>query len=91
MNMTELLEKDQYVYRCDKCKHAFKAVEIKLVDPADNVTILTPGFKIVCVEKDGTICGKPNPRKKDGDRLLACPKCGQIHLYGLSLKHLNRG
>ena len=86
MNMTELIEKDQYVYECDECKGTFKAVEVKLVNPADNITISTPGYKIMCVEKDGNICGKPNPRERDGDKLLACPKCGQIHLNGFNLR-----
>jgi DNA-directed RNA polymerase subunit RPC12/RpoP len=88
VNMVDLVEKDQYVYECDECKHAFKAAEIKLVDPADNVILL--GHTIMCVEKDGTICSKPNPSKADGDKLLACPKCGQIHLFGLNLKGLRR-
>lgn len=86
MNMTELMEKDQKLYKCDECGATFKPVEVKLVDPADNVTIATPGYKIMCVEADGTICGKQNPRARDGDRLLACPKCGRIHLNGFDLK-----
>lgn len=86
MNMTELFEKDPRLYECDNCKAGFKSVELKLVDPADNITISTPGYKIMCVEADGTICGKPNPRKADGDKLLACPKCGQVHLDGFHLK-----
>lgn len=91
MKMTELIEKDQYVYKCDACEHTFRAAEVKLVDPADNITISTPGYKIMCVEADGNICGKQNPRKADGDKLLACPKCGEIHFSGLDLKRVNRG
>lgn len=90
VNMVDLIEKDQYVYECDECKHAFKAVEIKLVDPADNFTVLTPGYKIMCVEANGNICGKQNPKKADGDKLIACPKCGEIHLNGFNLKGLRR-
>jgi len=88
--MTELMEKDQKLYECDECKGTFKATEIKLVDPLDNFTVLTPGYKIMCVEKDGNLSNKPNPRQRDGDKLLACPKCGHIHLNGFNLRGLNR-
>jgi len=86
MNLTELIKTDKKLYKCDECKGTFKSSEVKLVDPADNVKILTPGYKIMCVEKDGTICGKQNPLKDEGDRLLSCPKCGQLHLNGFDSK-----
>jgi hypothetical protein len=80
MNMTELPEKDQNLYKCDKCAGTFKAVEAKLVDPADNVEIF--GYAIMCVEKDGAIVSKCNPKKANGDKMLACPHCETIHLNG---------
>lgn len=86
MKIKDLIKEDHNLYECDVCKDTFTIVEVKLVDPADNVTILTPGFKIICVEKDGNICGKANPRKEDGDRLLSCPRCGQLHLNGFNKK-----
>lgn len=86
MNMTELMEKDRNLYECDECKATFKPMEVKLVDPSDNFVIATPGWQTMCVEKDGNICGKQNPRERDGDKLLACPKCGQVHLNGFNRK-----
>jgi len=84
MKLTELIETDKDLYECDNCKSAFTAEEIKLVDPADNFKILTPGFHFMCVEKDGTICGKSDPKKEDGDKLLSCPKCDQVHINGFN-------
>ena len=86
MTITELIKEDKNLYECDECKKTFTAAEVKLVDPADNVTILTPGFQIMCVEKDGNICGKADPKKEDGDKLLSCPSCGQVHLTGFNKK-----
>jgi len=86
MTIIELIETDKGLYECDDCKSTFTAEEIKLVDPADNFKILTPGFHFMCVEKDGTICGKADPKKEDGDKLLSCPKCGYIHFTGFNKK-----
>ena len=91
MNMVDIIEKDEYVYECADCKANFKATEIRLVDPTDRFTILTPGYTIMCVEKNGDLRSKQNPRQRDGDKLLACPKCGQVHLKGFNLRGINRG
>lgn len=90
MNMVDVIEKDTYVYECANCKARFRAVEIKLVGPADNFTISTPGYKIMCAEKNGDLRNKENPRQRDGDKLLACPKCGHIHLNGFNFGGFNR-
>lgn len=91
MNMVDVIEKDEYVYECANCKAGFKATEIKLVEPTDNFVILTPGYTVMCVEKNGDLRSKQNPKQKDWDKLLACPKCSQIHLKGFNLKGVNRG
>lgn len=92
VNMTDLIEKDRYVYVCDECKHTFGAAEIRLVNPPNDISDIAPerGVMIMCMDKDGVIDGKHNPQRKDGDKLLACPKCGEIHLNGLDLKSLRR-
>jgi len=86
MTITELIETDKGLYECDNCKSTFTPAEIKLIDPADNFKILTPGFTIMCVEKDKTICGKADPKKEDGDKLLSCPSCDQVHFDGFNKK-----
>lgn len=66
-------------YQCDKCKKTFKAREVKLIEPARNITIF--GELIMMVDKDGKIVGG-DPDADKGDRLLACPHCETPHLFG---------
>lgn len=90
--MAELVEKDQYVYECNKCKRTFKAAEIRLVNPPKDIATISPhrGLMIMCMDKNGVIDGKHDPKRENGDKLLSCPKCGEIHLNGLDLQSLNR-
>ena len=92
VNMIDLIEKDQYVYECDECKHAFKASEIKLVDPPKDIATISPnrGVMIMSVDKNGVIELKHDPKKEDGDKLIACPKCGKPHPEGFNLRGLRR-
>lgn len=92
VNMVDLIEKDQYVYECGECKHAFKAVEIKLVDPPKDISDVAPnrGVMVMCVDKDGVVEPKHNPTKEAGDKLIACPKCGKPHPEGFNLRGLRR-
>ena len=90
MNMTNIIKKDEYVYECASCGSSFKAAEIKLITPTRDFTISTAGYKVMCVERNGDLRSKPNPKQRDGDKLLACPRCDHIHLNGFNLKGLNR-
>jgi len=82
--MTEL-DQDK-VYKCDECDATFKRNEMKFIEPSDNISILTPLSPFIYADKDGNpIGGSEQPSKEKGDKILACPKCGQIHLYGFDL------
>jgi len=83
--MAKLSELDQEEkYKCDSCKKVFPLSEIKFVEAADNITILTPPMPFVFLDKDGIITGgSQQPSKKNGDKILACPHCDKIHLFGM--------
>lgn len=69
--------------RCDECKEKFGANEVVLVEAADNITILTPMIPFVYIDKDGVVKGgNEQPSKEKGDKLLTCPRCGTIHIFG---------
>ena len=62
------------------------ANEIKLIEPADNVSILTPLSPFVFVDKDGVITGgSTQPMKEKGDKITSCPHCDHIHLFGFNV------
>ena len=75
--------KEDKSYECDKCKSIFGAKEIVLVDAPTNITILTPLAPMIFIDKDGVI-KSGGTGAKEGDRMLACPKCKELHMYGLT-------
>lgn len=80
MKYEKLEDTDKYV--CDHCKGVFSQSKIKLSDPVDNITMF-PGTSFRYVNKDGRIMNGPEqPTKENGDKLLTCPLCDFIHLFG---------
>lgn len=75
--------KQDITYHCDKCKETFKAKEIKLKAAATNIEIPTSVPSMVFVDKNGIIKGG-GTLAIEGDRVLVCPKCGELHLYGFN-------
>lgn len=71
-------------YKCDECKGIFVGREVKLVKPHSNFKVLTP-WSIMAVEENGKIIQTDFKNLKEGDRLLACPKCEKIHFNGFDL------
>lgn len=73
-------------WKCDECKKKITNNEIKLVDPIDNFKFLTPIARFTFVDKNGAlISGSAQASKQEGDKVLACPYCNTIHLYGFDL------
>jgi len=71
-------------YSCDKCKKTFTASEVKLVEPGDRISIIPhPIMGFVYVDKNGIIIGcRQQASKEKGDKMLACPHCMYVHLFG---------
>ncbi len=73
-------------FKCDNCKKEFLGREIKLVEAADNIKILTPPSPFRYIDKNDNITGGgKQPSRKKGDQILSCPHCGQIHLFGMDV------
>ena len=82
--MAKFDEVGHFKFKCDKCKEEFSGSEVKLVEASDNIKILTPPSPFRYIDKDGFIKGgTEQPSKEKGDRVLACPRCKQIHLFGM--------
>ncbi len=80
--MTDMQEE---IYKCDECKATFKRSEIKFEDPSENFSF-GPGMRFVYVDKDNKPCGGEEAASKaKGDKILACPKCNQVHLFGMDV------
>jgi len=74
------------VYECLKCGEKSVGNELKLVDPPHYDTIVAPDIYFVYITKDNIPYGGDTPpTEKNGDKVPMCPKCGKIHLYGLTL------
>lgn len=81
------IKKMDITYICDSCKKDFKANEIITVEACDNINIMTPMMPFVFIDKDEIITGGSKMADKSkGDRLLCCPKCKSIHLFGFTVK-----
>jgi len=81
MKFEEVKDTDKYV--CDSCKGVFNPSEIKLSDPIDNITMEPVMLTFMYVDKDGKIMGgRKQPTKEKGDKLLTCPLCDYVHLFG---------
>lgn len=79
--MPKLQESDG-TYICDECHETFSAKEIKLVSPAPNIKMV-PMFNMVkFVDADDVVMCSPSLPNQEGDRLMACPYCGRVHLFG---------
>ncbi|MFW9871565.1 MAG: hypothetical protein ACFFG0_00505 [Candidatus Thorarchaeota archaeon] len=82
----EIVKKGQ-TFICEKCQKDVNAKDIKLQDPISNCEILTPLMPFIFVDKYGTITGGSKMAKEElGDKVLSCPYCDHIHLYGFELK-----
>lgn len=78
--------KENKTYKCDNCKKTFKAEDIEFRDPATNIDIITPPAPFVYVDKIGVVTGGgKQPSKQLGDKVLCCPHCHQVHLFGLDM------
>lgn len=72
-------------FKCDDCNKTFKGKEVHLVDPVTNIDIITPPSSFMYVDKDDKIMGGgAQPSLDKGDKLLCCPHCDQIHLFGFT-------
>ena len=78
----EVIQRDE-VYKCDVCKEKFKVGDILYQDPIENFEILTPLRPFVFVDKNGIITGGSKMASKEaGDKVLCCPYCKEVHLFG---------
>ena len=81
--VVEQHKKDGDLAKCDSCKKTFLHAKVQLVDPIENISILTPLYPFIFVNKNGIITGGfKMASKKKGDKVFKCPLCGFIHLYG---------
>ena len=72
-------------FKCDACDEKFSSNDVVLVEPADNIKIITPMMPFVYVDKDGIITGGSKEATKErGDKLLACPHCKAPHIFGFT-------
>jgi hypothetical protein len=70
-------------FKCDGCDKTFKGKDIHLEDPASNINIIAAPSNFMYVAKDDKVLGGGDyPSLDKGDRLLGCPHCKQIHLFG---------
>ena len=81
--VTKVKTKDNLTYKCDECGKSFKAEEVKLIKKAENFSIF--GQIIRYVNKDGKPMRGDYDSIKETDRLLACPYCGKVHLFGFEI------
>jgi len=76
----DICEQDT-LYICDDCGATFKSKEVALVAADTNITMTTPTALPILVDKNGII-KIGSPKAEEGDRVLACPKCKTVHLFG---------
>lgn len=76
------MSKNDITYKCDDCEAMFKESRVKLIKPCDNINIAfsTVMFK----DKNGKAMRGDFSSLKEGDKLLACPACGKVHLFGFN-------
>ena len=72
--------KEMLIYKCDDCKKTFKQSEIKKVKPSTNFHLLLQPIYFMDFEGKAK-CGMMD-KLEDGDKLLACPHCEKVHLFG---------
>ena len=93
--ITDVIEqnkKDGKFFKCEECKKKVLSEDIKYVDPADNIEILTPMMPFIFIDKNGKIAGGSKMAKKSlGDKIFACPHCNTIHLYGFDIWEVDNG
>jgi hypothetical protein len=70
---------------CDNCKCEFTTGSVKLVVPTKNFHAPTMSAIAYNLKTD-KITKSLYHFLEDGDMLLACPKCGQVHLDGFNVK-----
>ena len=73
------VNQDTKKYKCDECSATFIGKNVKLVKPIKNIEMHPVHSCLIFVDKSGTITGG---ELKKGDKLLACPKCEKVHLFG---------
>ena len=67
-------------YKCDWCYHTFTSYEASFTVPIDGV-VFDKSFAVQCICKDKRIHKKTNPKSYDGDRIITCPNCKNIHIH----------
>lgn len=73
--------------KCCKCKKTFTSKKIKFMEPVDNITIMGSPFHYVYVDKNNIIISSTESAvRKDGDRLLCCPYCNEVHFFGFDIE-----
>jgi|WetSurMetagenome_2_1015567.scaffolds.fasta_scaffold855565_2 hypothetical protein len=68
-------------YKCDHCKHIFQGKDVKLELAHHNISFPMGG--ICVVSADDRIMRTTS--FSDGDRVLRCPSCNELHLFGFDL------
>ena len=82
MNITE----DYALYKCDKCEGEFVGRDAALKPVADNADMVSFSSAFKFVDKNNIITGgRAMPRADKGDKVLACPVCGAVHLFGFDM------
>jgi len=80
---TDICENEETLYVCDSCGETFKAKDIKLMNASPNMSRINLPVPIIIIDKSGDFI-KTASDFTDGDRVLACPNCSRVHLFGFN-------
>lgn len=73
-------------FRCDECKESFKGKEIELNLHDDRISMINPMLSFKFFQAPDHFIGTSNTTILDKDKkyyTLHCPKCHQVHLFGM--------
>jgi DNA-directed RNA polymerase subunit RPC12/RpoP len=75
---------DESHYICQKCGKIFQGKNVRLKKFAKNVEIpFAGGLMLKFIDKDDKIRGSGSTHSiKDTDRVMACPHCEEVGLFG---------
>ena len=74
--------------RCDKCKATFKGKEIELKSFGENLTMANPMLSFKFFQEPDTFKSVWDTNLLPKDKnfyTLHCPKCHQVHLFGMDV------
>lgn len=81
MKLTDVLK--GRILKCYNCKKEFIDKDVLLVDSPLNISIGPSFIPLIFVDKDGKIVyGNEGPDSSKGDKVLACPLCKTVHIFG---------